>query len=90
MGLFTGKAWEIGGRDKRGQEPVQELMEQEEGFVTRVSRRQRYREKIWKEDQDRYMKLLFLKIYLFIYSERAKETQAEGEAGSMQEARGGT
>ena len=35
----------------------------------------------------------FFKIYLFIHSERAKreaETQAEGEAGSTQEARCGT
>ena len=35
----------------------------------------------------------FFKIYLFIHSERAKreaETQAEGEAGSLQEAQYGT
>ena len=39
------------------------------------------------------MTSFFFKIYLFIHSERAKreaETQAEGEAGSMQEARRGT
>ena len=36
------------------------------------------------------LEFFFFKIYLFIHSEREAETQAEGEAGSMQGARHGT